>query len=199
MVDEKELKELEPNARTFGKALYSPATSTVDPKEVCRQIAQSLEPLVSFIYENPLLEVKEDTCITKKGKIKYKYLINCAGLYADKLAHKVGTGLKYTILPFRGMYIKYKEDNLIRKHIYPVPNLNYPFLGVHFTKTVDGKVKLGPTAIPIQWRENYRGFENFKINECVQLLYWESKLFFSNAFDFRKLAFSEMRKFFKKI
>lgn len=198
IVDKKELRDIEPNARTCGKALYSPTTSTVDPGEVCRHIAQSLQSRVSFIYENPLLKVGKDRCITKKGAIKYKYLINCAGLYADRIAHQAGSGLKYTILPFKGMYIKYHADNFIRRHIYPVPDLNYPFLGVHFTMTVDGKVKLGPTALPVLWRENYRGFENFKINECVQLLYWESKLFFSNAFDFRKLAFSEIRKYFKK-
>jgi L-2-hydroxyglutarate oxidase LhgO len=198
IVDKKELRDIEPNARTYGKALYSPTTSTVDPGEVCRHIAQSLESRVNFIYENPLLEVRKDRCITKKVEIKYKYLINCAGLYADRIAHQIGSGLKYTILPFKGMYIKYHADNLTRRHIYPVPDLNYPFLGVHFTMTVDRKVKLGPTALPVLWRENYRGFENFKINECAQLLYWESKLLFSNAFDFRKLAFSEMRKFFKK-
>lgn len=198
IVDKKELKELEPNAKTCEKALYSPATSTVDPKEVCQHIAQSLKQRANFIYENPLLEVKKNSCITRKGKIKYKYLINCAGMYADRIAHQAGLGLKYTIVPFKGIYIKYHSDNFIRRHIYPVPDLNYPFLGVHFTMTVDGKVKFGPTAIPILWRENYKGFENFKINECIQLLYWESKLFFLNAFDFRKLALSEMRKFSKQ-
>lgn len=95
------------------------------------------------------------------------------------------------------MYIKYMEDNFIGKHIYPVPDLKYPFLGVHFTRTVDGKIKVGPTAIPVLWRENYKGFDNFRLDECVELLYHESKLFITNAFDFRKLAFTEMKKFFK--
>lgn len=197
VIDEKELNELEPMAKTYGKALYSPTTSTVDPKEVCRHIARSLEGRVSFLYENRFLKADKDICITTNGKIKYNYLINCAGLYADKLAHQFRTGLKYTILPFKGMYIKYRGDNFLRKHIYPVPDLNYPFLGVHFTRTVDGKIKVGPTAIPVLWRENYKGLDNFRIDECMQLLYRESKLFISNAFDFRKLAFSEMRKMFK--
>jgi L-2-hydroxyglutarate oxidase LhgO len=197
VIDEKELNELEPMAKTCGKALYSPTTSTVDPKEVCRQIARSLGERVSFLYENRFIRADNDICITEKGKIKYNYLINCAGLYADKLAHQFGIGLQYTILPFKGIYIRYREDSFLRKHIYPVPDLNYPFLGVHFTRTVDGKIKVGPTAIPVLWRENYNGFDNFRIDEFIQLLYRESKLFISNAFDFRKLAFSEMRKLFK--
>ncbi|HUC92001.1 MAG TPA: hypothetical protein VMS09_08230 [Paenibacillus sp.] len=104
----------------------------------------------------------------------------------------------YTIIPFKGIYLKYaknKED--VATNIYPVPNLANPFLGVHFTKTVDGSIKIGPTAIPAFWRENYSGFKNFNLFEVLQVLYHESRLFIYNAFNFRDLAFQEMKKYRK--
>ena len=83
-------------------------------------------------------------------------------------------------------------------HIYPVPNLRNPFLGVHFTKTVSGAIKIGPTAIPAFWRENYAGSENFKADEFFSILSHEARLFVTNAFGFRRLAMEEMRKYNKK-
>jgi L-2-hydroxyglutarate oxidase LhgO len=78
-----------------------------------------------------------------------------------------------------------------------VPNLANPFLGVHYTLTVNNEAKIGPTAIPAFWRENYKGLDNFKIDELFQILFYESKLFVTNAFGFRKLAFEEVRKYIK--
>ena len=79
------------------------------------------------------------TISTNRQKIQYKHLVNAAGLYADKVAHQFGVGEKYTLLPFKGLYMEYKDPLLFQRHIYPVPNLGNPFLGVHFTKTADGK------------------------------------------------------------
>src|SRR5690606_14086379 len=79
----------------------------------------------------------------------------------------------------------------------PVPNLKNPFLGVHFTKTVDGSIKIGPTAIPAFWRENYKGFSNFKLKEFAQIIGYQCRLFLTNAFNFRSLAFEEMRKYIR--
>ena len=81
--------------------------------------------------------------------------------------------------------------------VYPVPNLANPFLGVHYTLAVSNEAKIGPTAIPAFWRENYQGFDNFKLDEMIQILYYEAKLFITNAFGFRKLAFTEVRKYIK--
>jgi L-2-hydroxyglutarate oxidase LhgO len=86
----------------------------------------------------------------------------------------------------------------VRTLIYPVPNLNNPFLGVHFNVTVDGRVKIGPTAIPAFWRENYKGLANFKLDELLAIMAWELKLFATDAFGFRRLAFSEMRKYSRR-
>ena len=100
------------------------------------------------------------------------------------------------IIPFKGIYLKDKNNiSSLKTNIYPVPNLDNPFLGVHYTLTVDNEAKIGPTAIPAFWRENYKGFDNFKLGECLEILYYEAKLFLTNAFGFRDLAFSEVKKY----
>ena len=199
IVDEKKLAELEPNARTFDKALYSPTTSVVNPKEVVEHIAHNLKGNVKILLNEKFIKRDDvSTVRTSAQKIKFKHLINSAGLYADKIAHQFGIGHKYTLIPFKGLYLEYKDSNLIRKHIYPVPNLKNPFLGVHFTITAAGKVKIGPTAIPAFWRENYQGLSHFSMNEFFEVLFNEAKLFFTNAFNFRDLTFEEIKKYYRK-
>src|SRR5208282_149333 len=108
-------------------------------------------------------------------------------------------GTKYTMIPFKGLYLKYtKNKSDININVYPVPNLKNPFLGVHYTKTVTGEIKIGPTAIPAFWRENYDGMDGFSFKEMAEVLYAESKLYMTNAFNFRSLAHEEMRKYNKK-
>lgn len=196
VVDEQKLEVLEPNARTFQKALYSPTTSVVSPKEVVEHIANTIKEKVCILMNEAFIRRDNaSTVITNTQKIQYKHLINSAGSYADKIAHHYGIGQKYTLIPFKGLYMEYKDDKIIQKHIYPVPNLKNPFLGVHFTKTVQGKVKIGPTAIPAFWRENYQGTSNFKLNEFLEILSYEARLFFTNAFNFRNLTFEEIKKY----
>lgn len=198
LIDEKRLEEFEPNARTFDKALYSPTTSVVNPKEVVGHIADTLKKKVNIIFNEKFMKRDDaNTVSTNTHKIKFKHLINSAGLYADKIAHQFGIGQKYTLIPFKGLYMEYKDSNLIRKHIYPVPNLKNPFLGVHFTITISGKVKIGPTAIPAFWRENYEGISRFNLNEFLEVLFYEAKLFFTNAFNFRNLTFEEFKKYYR--
>jgi len=199
LIDEKELQELEPNTRTFQKALYSPATSVVNPKEVLNHIANTFWGKVSLLFNERFVKRNGDNSInTNRNTIYYKHLINSAGLYADKIAHQYGIGLSYTLIPFKGLYLQYNDDSLIKKHIYPVPDLRNPFLGVHFTKTVDGKVKIGPTAIPAFWRENYKGVSRFNFSECIEVLFYESKLLLLNSFNFRGLLLEETRKYSRK-
>ena len=198
LIDEKRLEELEPNARTFDKALYSPTTSVVNPKEVAGHIADTLKEKVNILFNEKFIKRDDtNTISTNTHKIKFKHLINSAGLYADKIAHQFGIGQKYTLIPFKGLYMEYKDSNLIHKHIYPVPNLKNPFLGVHFTITISGKVKIGPTAIPAFWRENYEGVSNFNLNEFLEVVWNEAKLFFTNAFNFRSLTFEEFKKYYR--
>ena len=179
------------NVKTYKKALLSPTTATVDPKEILLHLKKEL--LESGV------KIEFNTSFAPRHKKLAKVVINCAGLYADKIAKEFGFSKDYKILPFKGVYLKYtKSDSFIDTNIYPVPNLNNPFLGVHYTITVDNQIKIGPTAIPAFWRENYKGFENFKFFELTDILATEAKLFIKNSFNFRALAFEEMKKYNKK-
>jgi len=204
LIDEDELQNIEPNAKTFKKALFSPNTSTVDPKEVCLCLKNELlNKGVQFFFNEEFKKIKRDyiniVYTSTAKKIKASKVINCAGLYADIVAKEFGFSEKYTIIPFKGLYVKYCGDsNPVNMNIYPVPNLKNPFLGVHYTVTVNENVKIGPTAIPAFWRENYCGFKNFKLSEFFSILSWEAYLFVLNKFNFRSLAFEEIKKYSKK-
>lgn len=197
LIDENELNGIEPNARTLEKALFSPTTSTVDPKQVCRHIASRFPQNARILFGRRFMGRDQGHAITDKEKIRYRYLFNAAGLYADKVARHFNAGKNFTMIPFKGIYLRYRDDDLLRCHVYPVPNLLNPFLGVHFTKTVDGHVKIGPTAIPAFWRENYDFGHRFSLREFGEILSREAKLFLLNRFNFRRLAFEEMRKYQK--
>jgi len=189
IISSEEVEKMDSNVKTYKKALYSPNTASVNPKEVCLKLKEKLEDLgVDFKFN----------CAFEEIDFKYKYLINCAGLYADKIAKKFNLAKEYTILPFRGAYLKYNgPKKVIKKNIYPVPNLKNPFLGVHFTITSNNDVKIGPTSSPALWRENYVGLSNFNLKEFVTILFYQAKLFLLNSFGFRALAFEAMKNFFK--
>jgi len=199
-ISEFELAEKYPNIKTYQKALYSPTTATVDPKAVTLEFAKVAREMGIEIRTNTAYEwqIGKGRIGTSTGMIEYKKLINCAGLYADKIAKDFGFGEHYVIIPFKGIYLK-DSDNVsqLTTNVYPVPNLANPFLGVHYTLAVDGAAKIGPTAIPAFWRENYKGFSHFDLDEMVQILYYEAKLFVTNAFGFRSLAISEVQKYLK--
>ncbi len=199
IINKDELNEIEPNASTYQYALYSPTTATVDPTEISSAIRDELiETGVQLIFNESYIENLQDNVIITSNNNTYQagLIINSAGLYADKIAKEFNFSENYTIIPFKGTYLKYiKDDKPINTNIYPVPNLKNPFLGVHFTVTVDGIIKIGPTSVPAFWRENYAGLTNFKMKELFSVLGWESRLFVTNAFGFRSLAFDEIRKY----
>lgn len=198
-LDEKEVYEIEPRAKTFKKALFSPATSSVDPMEVMNSfydelLSSDVECMQGVAYFGR----SDKTIKTSIGNIEAGYVINCAGLYADRIARDFDFSKRYRILPFKGLYLYSNEPvNSLRTHIYPVPDLNNPFLGVHFTVTVDGHTKIGPTAIPAFWRENYQGFSQFKLDEFFEIIGTDISLMFSNDFGFKGLAFHEIQKYSK--
>ncbi len=188
LITEEEAKKIDPNAKTYKYALYSPNTASVNPREVCSILRKDLENKgVKFVFNMHFEKYKES----------YDFLINAAGLYADKIAHKFGSGLDYEVIPFKGLYLKYLGDDKIKTQIYPVPNIKNPFLGVHFTLMADNTIKIGPTAIPAFWRENYTGFERFNFKEMIEILGIEAKMFFKHKW-FRDLAFYEMRYYLPK-
>ena len=191
IIDEDELKSKFKNVKTYKKALYSPDTATVDPIEILHHLKSEL------IKKG--VEIRFNTPFKKGLEKEAKVLINAAGLYADKIAKSFGFSKDYTIIPFKGIYLKYCNNDMpINTNIYPVPNLKNPFLGVHYTITVDNTIKIGPTAIPAFWRENYKGLKNFNLQELIEILSYELKLFATNAFGFRDLAFEEIKKYNKK-
>jgi (S)-2-hydroxyglutarate dehydrogenase len=198
MIPEEKARDIEPNVVTHKKALWSPGTASVDPKLVCSTLRSELTTQgVEFRFNTKYIRQINFVVETSTGDIHAQKTVNCGGLYADKIAHDFGFGQSYTMIPFKGLYLKYTKNKTdVKVNIYPVPNLKNPFLGVHFTKTVTGDIKIGPTAIPAFWRENYDA-SNVHLGEMVQVLSHEAKLFLSNAFGFRDLAFEEMHKYNK--
>jgi L-2-hydroxyglutarate oxidase LhgO len=135
---------------------------------------------------------------TLAGDFEAGYVVNAAGLYADRVARDFGFSEDYRILPFKGIYLYSDEPaGAIRTNIYPVPDLRNPFLGVHFTLLVDGRAKIGPTAIPAFWREQYKGFGNFKFDEFAEIIFRDLGLLFFSGFDFKRLAVEETLKYYR--
>lgn len=200
VITEKELSEIEPMAKTYKYALWSPNTSVVDPLEILSSFKKDLTNLeVEFYFNTPYIK-RVGTHIIKAGKyfFEYKYLINCAGLYADKVAKDFGLGENYVLIPFKGVYLEHSEkDPFIKTNIYPVPNLKTPFLGVHFTIKVDGIIKIGPTAMLCFWRENYKGMERFNFKEFIEVLGNFIPLAIKNKL-VREVAFTELKKWYKE-
>jgi len=197
IISAKEAREIEPRVKTHERALFSPTTSSVDPLKVLKAMKQdAIREGVSLKTGVRYLKRQGKMVITSAGNIETRFVVNAAGLYADKIAQDFGFSKKYRILPFKGLYL-YSSDpkGSVRTNIYPVPDLRNPFLGVHFTLTVEGQVKIGPTAIPAFWREQYSGADNFYLVEFFEIILRQLGLFAGSNFDFKKLAFSEIRKY----
>jgi len=156
-----QLRELEPHAAGLA-ALHSPETAIVDYKQVSRAMREDAEEVgVTFQMSSAVTGVKTRGdgvhVHTPQGDVGAKYLVNCAGLYSDTVARMMGEALDLQIVPFRGEYYMITPDrhNLVRGLIYPVPDPRFPFLGVHFTRTVHGEVEAGPNAVLAFAREGY--------------------------------------------
>lgn len=196
-ITEIEAKSIEPRVKTYQRALFSPRTSTVSPLNVVNAMQQDALNEGIRIQCNTAYRRRDDTRVyTDRDSIEAGYVVNAAGLYADKIAMDYGFSEKYRILPFKGLYLYSDEPpGSIRTNIYPVPDLRNPFLGVHFTITADGKSKIGPTAIPAMWRENYEGFGNFNFGELLEVASRGLGLLTGAGFDFRRLAMEEITKY----
>ena len=198
-ISEKEAKEIEPRVKTFQRALFSPATSTVDPALVMQAMKKdALEEGVQLHCGVRYLSLHKQQVATSGGTYDAGYVVNAAGLYADRIARDFGFAERYRILPFKGLYLYSTEPpGAIRTNIYPVPDLKNPFLGVHFTVAASGKAKIGPTAIPGLWREQYEGMTNFRLNEFLEVATRAVGLLASSNFDFKALAAREAAKYSK--
>jgi (S)-2-hydroxyglutarate dehydrogenase len=190
-------REIEPRVKTWQRAIFSPTTSSGDPHRVLAAMEEDAKRQgVSVLYGERYLKSVEGEVITTTHRFTPGHTINAAGLYADKIALDFGFSQNYRILPFKGLYLQSDEaPGSLRTNIYPVPDLRNPFLGVHFTIKEDGHIKIGPTAIPAFWREQYRRFDNFRFGEFVEILFREAGLMFSSSFDFKQLAVEELKKY----
>jgi len=156
-----EIKSYEPNVKGIA-GLHVPQTGIVDFTKVTNAYAKVFLESGGTIKTNcQFLSLKnshgEFAIITTKGEIKTKFLVNCGGLYCDRIAKlcRVGPGLQ--IIPFRGEYFKLKKEKeyLVKNLIYPVPDPMFPFLGVHFTRMINGGIEAGPNAVLAFKREGY--------------------------------------------
>ncbi len=155
------LREIEPNARGVA-ALHAPGTGIVDFRKVAGVYADQVRSAGAEIMTGRrVVGIETRTGAirleTTQGGLESRYLINCAGLHADRVARMMGVDPGIRIVPFRGEYytIRKERRDLVRALIYPVPNPKFPFLGVHFTRSIHGDVEAGPNAVLALAREGY--------------------------------------------
>jgi len=198
MIDERQLADIEPHARTVERALFSHYTAVVDPKAVLKSLQEELlqSGRVKLHLDCRFTGLKgSGTAVTSKGEIGFNRFVNASGAYCDKVAKEFGVGDKYRLIPFKGVYrlLRKEAPMTVNSSIYPVPDIRNPFLGIHFTRSVYGDVYLGPTAIPAFGRENYGVFSGMDA-EAVSIAWEDMVLFLANP-QFRSVALSEPKKY----
>ena len=192
--DEKDLPEFEPLAVTHEKFLWSPTTGVSDSKAIVDAMRQEFITLGGQIDFNTNMKLlfRDNEVRDSTGTYRAKYIINAAGAQADRISRSIGVGVEYAMLPFMGVYRATEEKNLpLRSLVYPVPHQINPFLGVHFTLTLDHKVKIGPTAIP---REQYSILNGWSAADIGQALKGMTSLIRGEAHDFGAILKSEWPK-----
>ena len=195
-----ELKEYEPHVKGI-EGIFVPQTGIVDYKLVAEKYGEVLrkqgveihlgEKVVNISTE------KSTTVITDKSSYTTELVINCAGLYSDKVARLTVQNLNVKIIPFRGEYYKLRKEKeyLVKNLIYPVPDPNFPFLGVHFTRMAKGGVEAGPNAVLAFQREGYKK-SDVNLKELAETLAWPG--FQKVAAKYWRTGFGEMYRSFSK-
>ncbi|MCP4816770.1 MAG: L-2-hydroxyglutarate oxidase, partial [Planctomycetaceae bacterium] len=145
------------------KAIHVPEAGICDFRKVCLKLAERLQEREAIVQTNARVTriLKQENSVVVEstaGSFEARYLVNCAGLHSDRVASLTGFRAASKIVPFRGEYYDLKPhvENLCRNLIYPVPNPKFPFLGVHFTRMINGGVECGPNAVLAFAREGYR-------------------------------------------
>ncbi|RFU41768.1 L-2-hydroxyglutarate oxidase [Actinomadura logoneensis] len=170
-----ELREVEPNARGVA-ALHSPTTAIVDFPAVARAYARDVtdaggELRLGFEVVRITPRGGRVAVASRDEELVFDRLVVCAGLQSDRVARLAGDGPGPAIIPFRGEYYRLTRPDLVRGLIYPVPDPRYPFLGVHFTRRVDGGVDVGPNAVLALAREGYRR-RDVNLRDLRETLAW---------------------------
>ena len=196
-IDAKQIAEIEPECRSMPRALYSPTTAVIDSKGVLKALVKDIGD-VRTGAEVVSVDYKAGECVLQDGsRVQFGHLINAAGLHADRLSKAAGIGAYYRLLPFKGVYRKLTREAAarFRGSIYPVPDLNLPFLGVHVTRNIDGDVYLGPTAIPAFGRENYHGMQGIELGDAAAIVASLGSMLARNAQNMRHYVRQEMQKY----
>lgn len=161
-ISAEEVKEIEPHVRCLA-GIQVPTTGIVDYKQVGQKYAELIEFQGGELRLNTRVEKisqtdKGQVLETNNGTFETRFVINCAGLHSDRIAKLGQVNPQAKIVPFRGEYYELKPDKryLVKTLIYPVPNPDFPFLGVHFTRMIDGSVHAGPNAVLSMKREGYK-------------------------------------------
>lgn len=196
-----ELKEYEPHVNGI-EGIWVPQTGIINYTKVSLKYAEKIQEMGGEIHlSHKVLDVNvkgnEVTVVTSKGDFETKLLVNCAGLYSDKLAKLTMPDVDLKIIPFRGEYyeIKKEKEHLVKNLIYPVPNSDFPFLGVHFTRMIEGGVEAGPNAVLAYQREGYtKGDVN--LSELLESLTWGG--FQKVAFKYWKTGLGELHRSYSK-
>jgi (S)-2-hydroxyglutarate dehydrogenase len=178
MFDKDGLKEYEPHVNGI-KGFFVPQTGIINYKTVCQKYAQKVQDLDGELcFREKVIEIKNSstysTIITEKAFYETKLIVNCAGLYSDKVAQMTQSEpIHLRIIPFRGEYFELKANKqyLVKNLIYPVPDPNFPFLGVHFTRMIGGVVEAGPNAVLAFGRESYKKLD-INARELWETLSW---------------------------
>jgi len=200
LLKEGELKEYEPHVAGIA-GIHVPQTGIVDYVKVCEKYAEVIQSLGGEIKFNEkvknILSKDSNTVITNVGEYESKLVINCAGLYSDKIARLTEKKLNVKIIPFRGEYytLTKEKQSLVKNLIYPVPDPNFPFLGVHFTRMMKGGVEAGPNAVLAFSREGYKK-SDINILELAETLAWPG--FQKVALKYWKTGMGEMYRSFSK-
>lgn len=178
LLNVEEMREIEPHVKGL-KAIKVPQTGIIDYKLVSQKMASKIQKLGAEIRlgerVSSISKVENrSTVVTSKGSYEGKLVVNCAGLYSDKVAQMTeDKPIDIRITPFRGEYFELKPEkqHLVKHLIYPVPDPNFPFLGVHFTRMINGGIEAGPNAVMAFRREGYKKLD-VKFSELWETLAW---------------------------
>ncbi|MFZ1280104.1 MAG: L-2-hydroxyglutarate oxidase [Ignavibacteriaceae bacterium] len=196
-----EIKEYEPHASGID-GLFVPQTGIVDYVAVTNKYAELIREKGGEIKTNSkLISVKRDSkdliLSTEHDEYRTKFVVNCAGLQSDRIAKLFGVDPKLQIIPFRGEYYQIKKEKqyLVNNLIYPVPDPQFPFLGVHFTRMINGGVEAGPNAVLAFKREGYKKTD-FSVQDLLEMNLYSG--FWKMAAKYYKMGFREFRRAFSK-
>ncbi|SDE68274.1 L-2-hydroxyglutarate oxidase [Dyadobacter soli] len=179
MISEGEMKEIEPHVKGL-EGIWVPYTGIIDYKTVCEKYAENFQKFGGEVrFNEKVTDIKNrnthSEVVTATGKVfETKLVVNCAGLYSDKVAQLTQPeNINVRIIPFRGEYYKLRPEKhyLVKNLIYPVPDPNFPFLGVHFTRMIEGGVEAGPNAVFAFKREGYNKLD-INVPEMLESLSW---------------------------